>query len=136
MYNVDEKILVPAVALVWFGIGVLLGMRVRRSPQGARNRSNAPVRIHSNGPVEIYVGNLASETGEDDLRKAFERFGKVDSARVISNRANGGTRVFAFVVMAEPGQAAAAIQALNGKDLDGRRLVVNEARSPRRRGRH
>ena len=84
--------------------------------------------------MNIYVGNLAYETTEADLRQTFEPFGTVSSATVISDKFTGKSRGFGFVVMPEQTQAQAAINALNGKDSNGRKLTVNEARPREERG--
>ncbi len=76
--------------------------------------------------VKIYVGNLAYGTTEADLRQAFEPFGQVESATIITDRETGRSKGFGFVEMAEG--AEAAITALNGQDFQGRALRVNEAR--------
>ncbi len=75
---------------------------------------------------KLYVGNLAFATTSDDLRDAFSEFGNVSSATVITDRETGRSRGFGFVEM-EDG-AEQAIEAMNGKDLGGRTLNVNEAR--------
>lgn len=74
----------------------------------------------------LYVGNLAYSTTADDLRTAFEQYGSVTSANVISDRETGRSRGFGFVEMDDGGESA--IEALNGQDLQGRTLTVNEAR--------
>ena len=81
---------------------------------------------------KIYVGNLAWGTNEDGLREAFSSFGEVHSCRVITDRETGRSRGFGFVEMDEAA-ADKAIAEMNGKDLDGRQLRVNEAqeRAPR-----
>jgi RNA recognition motif-containing protein len=78
--------------------------------------------------VNIFVGNLSREVTEDDLRQAFEAYGRVMSAAVIKDRETQVSRGFGFVEMGNQGEAMAAIQALNGTDLKGRRINVNEAR--------
>lgn len=78
--------------------------------------------------MNIFVGNLSRELTDDDLRKAFEAFGKVLSATVIRDKFSGESRGFGFVEMPAKGEAQAAITGLNGKDLKGRALNVNEAR--------
>ncbi|MBC8354774.1 MAG: RNA-binding protein [Planctomycetes bacterium] len=75
---------------------------------------------------KLYVGNLAFATTSDDLRDAFSEYGEVSSATVITDRETGRSRGFGFVEM-EDG-AEQAIEAMNGKDLGGRTLNVNEAR--------
>ncbi len=86
--------------------------------------------------VNIYVGNMSYSTTEDQLRELFEAHGAVDSVRVISDRDTGRPKGFAFVEMSDAAAAKAAMDALNGKELDGRALTVNEAkpRADRPRG--
>lgn len=81
------------------------------------------------GAIEIYVGNLSYELTEDRLRKEFEAFGKVISARIITNRYNGKSKGFGFVHMTDRGEAEAAVKGLNDKDILGRKLKCNEARN-------
>jgi RNA recognition motif-containing protein len=83
--------------------------------------------------MNIYVGNLSFETTEDQLRQAFGGFGEVISASIIADKFSGESRGFGFVEMAGKTEAAAAITGLNGQDLNGRALNVNEAR-PRESG--
>jgi RNA recognition motif-containing protein len=84
--------------------------------------------------MNIYVGNLSREVTEDDLREAFEEFGQVASATVIKDKFSGESRGFGFVEMPAKAEAQSAINGLNGKELKGRTLNVNEAR-PRSEGR-
>ncbi len=77
---------------------------------------------------KIYVGNLSSETTEDSLRELFASHGTVDSVAIITDRISGQSRGFGFVEMGDSREASAAIEALNGTELDGRALTVNEAR--------
>ncbi len=77
--------------------------------------------------MNIYVGNLSYRATDGDLREAFEAFGEVTSARVITERETGRSRGFGFVEMPDS-DAEAAIEGLNGKDVMGRTLVVNQAR--------
>ena len=81
--------------------------------------------------MNIYVGNLPREASEDDLRKAFEAFGEVSSVKIITDKFTGDPRGFGFVEMSNSSEAQAAISGLDGKDLKGSNLRVNEAR-PRR----
>lgn len=76
---------------------------------------------------KIYVGNLPFSTTEDELRRLFEQHGSVESVAVITDRETGRPRGFAFVEMSDPSGADAAIQVLNGRELGGRALRVNEA---------
>ncbi len=78
--------------------------------------------------MNIYVGNLPRATTEAELREAFEAHGRVSSAAVIKDKFTGESRGFGFVEMPEKNEALAAITAMNGKDLGGRTLTVNEAR--------
>lgn len=84
--------------------------------------------------MKLYVGNLSFSTSEDTLRAAFEQFGAVTSAQLVMDRETGRPRGFGFVEMADDTQAKAAIDAMNGKNLDGRDLTVNEARPREDRG--
>jgi RNA recognition motif-containing protein len=77
--------------------------------------------------TSIYVGNLSFDSNEQAIRKLFEQYGTVHSVKMIEDRDTGRSRGFGFVEM-DPDAASAAIQALNGKDLDGRALKVNEAK--------
>ena len=83
--------------------------------------------------MNIYVGNLAWEVGEEQLREAFAAHGEVASARVITDRDTGRSRGFGFVEMPNDDEARTAIAALNGTELGGRELKVNEARPRRER---
>lgn len=78
--------------------------------------------------MNIYVGNLSSKVTNDLLRSTFEAFGGVKSAKVVLDHVTGQSRGFGFVIMPSDEEAKAAIAALNGKDLEGQRLNVNEAR--------
>ncbi len=78
--------------------------------------------------MNIFVGNLSFDTRDDGLREAFAAHGAVDSAQVVMDRETGRSRGFGFVEMPDSGEANAAISALNGADLGGRPLTVNEAR--------
>jgi RNA recognition motif-containing protein len=84
--------------------------------------------------MNIYVGNLADGLTEDELRQAFEAHGQVSSARIITDKFSGQSRGFGFVEMSNDEEAQAAISALNGSELKGQTLKVNEAR-PRPEGR-
>lgn len=84
--------------------------------------------------TKLYVGNLSFRTTSDELREAFATVGTVESASVIEDRETGRSRGFAFVEMATPEEAAAAIEAFNGKEFGGRNLTVNEAKPRTDRG--
>jgi RNA recognition motif-containing protein len=78
--------------------------------------------------VKIYVGNLKFSASEQEVRSMFEPHGQVDEVSIAMDRETGRSRGFAFVTMANEDQAKAAMNALNGMDVGGRKLVVNEAR--------
>ena len=79
--------------------------------------------------MKIYVGNLSYSSGDEDIRTLFTQFGSVESADVIVDRSTGRSKGFGFVEMGDAAEAKAAIEGLNGKDIDGRALNVNEARA-------
>lgn len=78
--------------------------------------------------MKIYVGNLPHSTTEAELRRVFEKHGAVTSADLITDRNSGESRGFGFVDMPTIAEARAAISSMNGKDMGGRPLTVNEAR--------
>lgn len=84
--------------------------------------------------MKIYVGNLSFDSTEEELRQAFESFGHVESATIVKDKYSGKSRGFGFVDMPNAAEARAAIEGLNGKELKGRTLTVNEARPESRRG--
>ena len=77
--------------------------------------------------TKLFVGGLSWNTNDDALRAAFETFGTVNEAKVISDRETGRSRGFGFVTMSAPAEAQAAIAKMNGAPLDGRTIRVNEA---------
>ena len=114
----------------------LFGRCKRCSGDSARAGGNAPqAKMQKRRPpapegtIEIYVGNLSYELTEDVLRKEFEAFGTVASARIITNRYNGKSKGFGFVHMPNRAEADAAVKALNDKLILGRNLKCNQARN-------
>ena len=85
--------------------------------------------------MNIYVGNLSDNVTEENLQQAFEAFGQVNSARIIKDKYTGQSRGFGFVEMPDRARAQAAIDSLNGKELLGRQMNVNEARPRAEQGR-
>ena len=83
--------------------------------------------------MNIYIGNMSYETTEDQLREAFAAFGEVSTVNIISDKYSGKPKGFGFVEMPEKEAATNAISSLNGQDLNGRALNVNEAK-PRTSG--
>jgi RNA recognition motif-containing protein len=78
--------------------------------------------------MKIYVGNLSFQTTEDGIRQLFSPHGEIQEVSIVTDRETGRSRGFAFVTMPQDSQAQAAITALNGTELEGRALTVNEAR--------
>jgi RNA recognition motif-containing protein len=85
--------------------------------------------------LNIYVGNLSFDTSERDLEAAFASYGAVSTARIATDRDTNRPRGFGFVEMSNQAEAQAAIAGLNGKELQGRTLTVNEAKPREDRGR-
>jgi RNA recognition motif-containing protein len=86
--------------------------------------------------MNIYVGNMSYDVTDSQLREMFEEYGSVDTVNIITDRDTGRPKGFAFIEMKDDGEARAAIDKLNGMDLEGRNLKVNEAkpRAPRPAG--
>jgi len=121
----NEKVAVVSLSLfslAWFIVGVLAGRQTRE--ERAKKTADAP----SGERAELYVGNLPYSVRSRELKQAFSEYGNVLSARVIHNKMNGKSKGFGFVEMDER-EARAASKAMNGKDFQGRKLVVNEAKS-------
>lgn len=78
--------------------------------------------------MNLYVGNLSYNINEDQLTRTFEEYGTVKSVRLVTDRETGRARGFGFVEMGDKSAGLNAIDGLNDKELDGRRLVVNEAK--------
>ena len=83
--------------------------------------------------MNIYVGSLSYKATEEDLRKEFEGFGQVESVNIVTNKYSGESRGFGFVAMPNKDEAQSAIEGLNGRELKGRKISVNEAH-PRSEG--
>ncbi len=84
--------------------------------------------------MNLFVGNMSFQTTESELRSLFEPFGEITRIHIVTDRETGRARGFAFVEMANDEEAAKAIGALNGRDLNGRTIKVNEARPRPERG--
>lgn len=82
----------------------------------------------------IYVGNLSFNASEDELRQMFEAYGEVSRASIVTDRDTGRSRGFGFVEMPDDSAAMSAIEALNGTEMGGRNITVNEARPKTERG--
>ena len=111
-------------------IGLLIGIAIGKACKSGRSCSSSSYSDDDDGSyVEIYVGNLSYDMTETQMRKEFERFGEVKSARIISNRFNSKSKGYGFIEMQNRSEAEAAIKALHDKDIFGRRLRVNEAKN-------
>jgi RNA recognition motif-containing protein len=84
--------------------------------------------------MNMYISNLGYHTTDDDLKKMFEQFGSVSSAKVITDRETGRSRGFGFVEMSSNDDAQLAMKGLNGKDVEGRQISVSVAREKEDRG--
>ena len=100
------------------------GNRPVREPRTTTPRQPIPA-----GSVEIYVGNLSYDLTEEQLRKEFEVFGTVSTARVVTDKSGTRSKGFGFVVMPNRPEAEKAIAAMSEKDVMGRKMRVNEARN-------
>lgn len=113
--------------------GLVLGERLK--PWGRLSavwQQRKAAQMRRNRGVEIYVGNLAYEITDRDLEEMFRPHGRILSARVIRDRVGGRSKGYGFVRIEDLDEARRAIQALNGSEMKGRRLVVNEARGSSR----
>lgn len=141
---IDKELMTVAAgaSLAGFAIGWLaakLACRCRNGKGGAqrqrlpgRQDAKPAPRRHAppaDGSIEIYVGNISYELTEDQLRKEFEAFGKVNSARIITNSFNGRSKGYGFVHMPNQAEVEAAIKSLNDKEILGRRLRCNVAKN-------
>jgi len=133
LFPMEITILISMFSLAWFIVGVFAGRHLD-GPAAVCVKGTRTGRSQKKEGIELYVGNLSYDISERDLAKAFESFGKVISTRIIKNRFNGKSKGFGFVKMADRGRSSGAIKALNGRDLKGRRIVVNEAKSQARMG--
>ena len=78
--------------------------------------------------MNIYIGNLSFETSEEELRNAFKTYGEISTVNIITDRDSGRPKGFAFIEMPTKEEATAAINGLNGQEINGRALTVNEAK--------
>lgn len=112
------------------------GVRCRRRFHSPEFKQRFQTHGHGRNTMKLYVGNLSFNTSEAQLRDLFAAHGEVTSAALVMDRETGRPRGFGFVEMSDDTKAKAAIAALHGKSVDGRDLVVNEAkpREPRTGG--
>lgn len=116
---------VSAAGLAIFMAGVLAGMKLggRRSGGSNGGGANRPVRS-----PDLYIGNLTEDISGEELQKQFSKYGDVREVRMVPPR-NGETKSFAFITMGSVESAQSAMNGMNGKEIDGRKIVVSEARS-------
>ena len=127
----------PNMQLALAGVvGLVVGLVVGFFVGQASKSSSAGRSVAGNEPtgegIELYVGNLSYDMTDPDLEKAFLQYGKVLSARIIKNKFNDRSKGYGFVEMDGQSGADKAVKAMNGKEIMGRKLVVNEARSKSR----
>lgn len=138
----NTPIIATIFCLAGFVVGLIVGAngpaRQRKGGGNQKRRSSGAARKDNRRPqrggagVELYIGNLSYDCGDKEVTKLFERHGKVTSVRIITNRGNGRSKGYGFVQMANRDEATTAVRALNGKDVQGRHIVVNEAKSEAR----
>ena len=145
--NTCGAVLIAVAAFVLGAIAMCLickiccpcGKRNDSCRNGRRPVQKKPVREEAkfekthpapaDGSIEIYVGNLSYDLTEDQLRKEFEAFGTVNSARIITNRYTGKSKGFGFVHMPNRAEVDAALKVLSDKEILGRKLKCNEAKN-------
>ena len=116
--------------------GLIIGFVAGRLTSGGSSSSPSSSSLSDDGSsveagdgVELYVGNLSYDVGEKELMKTFSTHGKVLSARIIKNKFNNRSKGYGFIEMATGAAADKAVKAMHSKEVKGRKLVVNEARS-------
>ena len=150
LFQGDTTCAAVTVAAVAFLLGMVVAFligkvfcRCGRSATGGQQRraqqqrkgedrpfeKRKPHPAPADGSIEIYVGNLSYDMTEDQLRAEFEAYGKVNSARIITNKFNGKSKGFGFVHMPNREEADRACAALNDKEILGRNLKCNEAKN-------
>ncbi len=131
MYNMTgmECLRLSGAVIAVFLTGVLTGLKFGKGRQsGGRSSSGGS---NSNRPVrspDLYIGNLTEDITGEELQKQFGKYGDVKEVRMVPPR-NGETKTFAFITMGSVESAQSALNGMNGKDVDGRKIVVSEARS-------
>lgn len=123
--------IVFVASLGWFTAGLLLG-RVLRRPSRRKRKRRRKNPAGNAGPLDLYVGNLPFDFRDAELRRIFAKHGKVVSARVILNKSSGVSKGYGFVQMADRQSVKVVIKALSSHEVQGRRIVVSEARTSSR----
>jgi len=123
---------VVAAALAVFLMGVLVGMKIGKGRRGGGySNGNGGGNGGGNRPVrspDLYIGNLTEEITGEELQKQFGKFGDVKEIRMVPPR-SGDNKTFAFITMGSVESAQSAMTGMNGREIDGRKIVVSEARS-------
>ncbi len=112
--------------------GLVIGFVAGRISAGGRRQADGRASVAgelTGEGIELYVGNLSYDMTDAELTKAFSAFGRVLSERIIKNKFNDRSKGYGFVEMATQDAADKAVKAMHGKELMGRKMVVNEARS-------
>lgn len=125
---------VPVAAAVAGVAGLVVGFVVGRLSAGTGAKASRGADDDGDGEftgegIELYVGNLSYDMTEPELKKTFGAYGDVLSVRIIKNKFNDRSKGYGFVEMAVQAGADKAVKAMHGKEIMGRKLVVNEARS-------
>ncbi len=121
-----QLIITAGAGIAGLVIGFIAG---RLSTGGGEGAADDGSDVDVGDGVELYVGNLSYDIDDKGLMKAFAPHGKTLSARIIKNKFNNRSKGYGFVEMATSAGADKAVKAMHGKELEGRKLVVNEARS-------
>ena len=128
----DLNVEVVSTGVIGVVIGFVIGLLAGRCGKSAKEHKSVAGSEPTGAGIELYVGNLSYDMTDLELEKAFQSFGKVLSARIIKNKFNDRSKGYGFVEMANQSGANKAVKAMNGKEVLGRKLVVNEARSKSR----
>ena len=128
--TIDPLLFYLGILLSVVGYGAARGEHRELSTQGRGSRAHTPRQTS----MHIFVGNLTFTATEAEVRQVFERYGTVDTVRLLTDRETGQARGFGFVEMPNATEARAAIAGLNGTRLGGRPLTINEARPRDKRG--
>ena len=123
----DPKLLMIATGVAGLVVGFTVGRLSGGSSSSVEDEDESDVEEGEG--VELYVGNLSYDLSEKALMKVFSAHGSVLSARIIKNKFNNRSKGYGFIEMASSGGAKKAVAAMHGNEVDGRKLVVNEARS-------
>lgn len=132
----NSVIIYSGIAVIAVIILLAVALIIKSKKKAANNKGKKKSFKSNPNAVEIYVGNLSYEMGNSDLRKEFEKFGIVTSARIITQRNSRKSKGYGFVEMPHRTEAEEAIRALNNKEIKGRKIHVNEARANTRNGSH